>query len=482
MTARLVWASLRQRPGRGLLLLSGYALGVGVTIVLLSVGGALVEQSRDKALLGGGDLVVLPAGIDLETLKTGGAGSMFFTIEQASLLYREVLAGPRFEGRVEAAAPWIEDELLYIEADTGLVPVSAGATIPGLAARLEVAPALIEGTWGDIGADRRWRDPTDAELYRSLDALHLPRGEAAADSSWAEWHYFNLLLPDSGWLYLTYMIAGEVPDGRWGGRMLATRVEPGANERAYSEIVGSEDVSFAEGEPNLVVGRSRVVIEDDGTYRLTARVPAESGGGALTLDLAVRAASRRYLSPVEIGGEGLVSGYTVPLLDARATGRMCEGSRCQRIDGARAYHDHNWGTWGGVTWDWGQARAGDYSILYGGVAEGEREGGTAGPRILHLTDRHGFAGLFPIRSLATSWASGDRRTVPQGIRILAASGSDSLELNVTIGHALATPVPVRASGPSALFLQMRGSATLSGRLRGSPAHATGDGFFETWTQ
>ena len=147
MIARLVWASFRQRPGRSLLLLGGYALGVGVTIVLLSVGRALVDQARDKELVGGGDLVVLPIGIDLETLKTGGASSMYFSIEQASLLYREVLAGPRFQDRVAAAAPWIDDELLYIEADSGLVPVSAAGTIPGLADMLDVAPALIAGTW-----------------------------------------------------------------------------------------------------------------------------------------------------------------------------------------------------------------------------------------------------------------------------------------------------------------------------------------------
>lgn len=481
MTLRLVWASFLQRPARSLLLLGGYALGVGVTIVLLSVGGALVEQARDKELVGGGDLIVLPTGIDLETLKTGGVGSMFYSIEQASLLYREVLAGTRFADRVAAAAPWIDDELLYLEADSGLVPISASATIPGLAERLDVAPTLVAGAWKDLEADRRWRDPTDAELYRSLDALHLPRGTAATDSTWAEWHYFNVLLPDSGWLYLTYMIAGEVPDGRWGGRMLATRVEPGAAERVYSEVADSPEVVFAEGEPDLVIGASSVTIEDDGTYTLVARIPSETGGSPLTLDLRVAAGSRRYLPPVEIGGAGIVSGYTVPLLDARATGRLCEGSRCREIDGARTYHDHNWGTWGGVTWDWGQAQAGGYSVLYGGVSDGDPDRTATGPRILHLTDEHGFAGIFSIRRLATWWPDGDdRRAAPDSISILATSGADSVGLKVEVGHSRATPVPVGAGGSAALFYQMRGSAVLSGWLRGSLVSATGVGFFETW--
>ena len=482
MIARLVWASFLQRPGRSLLLLGGYALGVGVTIVLLSVGGALVEQARDRELVGGGDLVVLPTGIDLETLKTGGASSMYFSIEQSSLLYRQVLAGPRFEDRILVAAPWIDDELLYLEANSGLVPISAGATIPGLAAQLGVAPALVAGAWEDLDADRRWRAPTDAELYRSLDALHLPSGTAAADSTWAEWHYFNVLLPDSGWLYLTYMIAGDVPDGRWGGRMLATRIAPGSAEHAYSDQVPPDHVSFVEGQPDLVIGASRVSIEDDGTYTLVARIPSETGGGPLTADLTVAADSRRYLPPVEIGGEGMVSGYTVPLLDARANGRLCEGSRCRQIEDARTYHDHNWGTWGGVTWDWGQARVGDYSVLYGGVSDGDRERGATGPRILYLTDKHGFAGIFPIRQLTTWWPDGDRRAAPDSMSILATSGADSVELSVGVGHSRVTPVPVRVDSPFALFFQMRGSATLSGHLRGAQVHAAGDGFFETWTR
>ena len=482
MTLRLVLASFLQRPGRSLLLLGGYALGVGVTIVLLSVGGALVEQARDKELVGGGDLIVLPAGIDLETLKTGGVSSMFFSIEQSSLLYRQVLAGTRFEDRVAAAAPWIDDQLLYLEADSGLVPISASATIPGLAERLDVAPTLVAGAWEDLEADRRWRDPTDAELYRSLDALHLPRGSAATDSTWAEWHYFNVLLPDSGWLYLTYMIAGEVPDGRWGGRMLATRVRPGSAERAYSHQLPSDRVTFVEGRPDLVIGASSVTIEDDGTYTLVAHVPSETGGDPLTVDLSVAANSRRYLPPVEIGGEGIVSGYTVPLLDARAGGRLCEGSRCQRIEEARTYHDHNWGTWGGVTWDWGQAQAGGYSVLYGGVSDGDPDRTATGPRILYLTDEHGFAGIFSIRQLTTWWPDGDRRAAPDSISILATNGADSVGLKVEVGHSRVTPVPVGVSGSAALFFQMRGSASLSGRLRGVPVRATGDGFFETWTR
>ncbi len=487
MIGRLVWASVRQRSGRSALLLGGYALGVGVTIVLLSVGQAMVDQARDRELLGGGDLIVLPDGIDLETLRTGGASSMYFAVEQARLLYREVLAGTRFNDRIAAAAPWIDDALLYLEADTGLVPISAGATFPALAADLGAAPDLLTGDWEDLDADHSWRNPSTAEFYRSIDAMHLPRGPAAQDTTWAEWHYFNVLLPDSGWLYLTYMVAGDVPDGRWRGRVLATRIAPESDtETVYSVTVGPENVVFAEGDPDLAIGASSVAIEADGSYRLRARVPVEAGAhrsdpAHLTVDLTVSERTRRYLPPVEIGSRDFVSGYTVPLLDGRATGSVCEGARCHQLEDARTYHDHNWGTWSRVTWDWGQARAGSYSVLYGGVAqENDDSDATQGGRFLYLADEHGFAGVFTIRDITTRWPGSAGRGTPDAITIHADNGPDSLALSVTVGHTGVTPIPIAPEGPDALFYQMRGTLELSGRLFGTEVHESGDGFFETW--
>ena len=498
MIGRLVWASVRQRSGRSALLLGGYALGVAVTIVLLSVGQAMVDQARDRELLGGGDLIVLPQGIDLETLRTGGTSSMYFAVEQAPLLYRDVLAGTRFADRIAAAAPWIDDELLYLETDTALIPLSAGATIPDLASEVGAAPDLLAGNWTDTDADRRWRSPSAADFYRSLDGMHLPPGAAARDTTWAEWHYFNVLLPDSGWLYLTYMVAGDVPDGRWSGRVLATRVVPGRQVvRVYSTTVDPEQVAFTEGHPDLAIGASSVTLQQDGSYRLRARVPAEGTGAAsttgasrnadlkpLTVDLTVSERTRRYLPPIDIGSRDFISGYTVPLLDGRATGRVCEGPICHDLAAARTYHDHNWGTWARVSWDWGQATAGDYSVLYGGVARtGEDSEVTQGGRFLYLADSHGFAGVFTIRELTTRWPVREGEGQPDSIAIHAVNGPDSLTLSVTVGHTQVTSVPVAAVADlDARFYQMRGTLELSGRLFGNEFHESGEGFFETWTR
>ena len=47
MYGRLALRHLTLRPGRTLLLLAGYGVGVAVMIVLLSIGEALLAQARD---------------------------------------------------------------------------------------------------------------------------------------------------------------------------------------------------------------------------------------------------------------------------------------------------------------------------------------------------------------------------------------------------------------------------------------------------
>jgi len=506
MISRLVVRSLLDRPGRSVLLLAGYALGVGVTVALLSIGSALVEGSRDRELLGGGDLTVLPAGLDLETFRTGGVSSLYFTIEQAPFLYRQVLAGPRLRDRVAAAAPWIEDELLYLALPSGReVAVSAGGQVPSRAAALGVPPRLRSGSWEDLPADRRWTTPGDSALLAGIDAFHRPRGPAARDSTWAEWHYFNVRLPgEEGWLYLTYMVAGALErDGGWGGRVLATRVSGAGREtRTFVRDVPGERVEFSTHRPDLSIGEATVRLDGAGRYRLEAHVPGagapttgagDASGGegpALGVELTIRAASRRYVPPLDVSPGDFPSGYVVPILDGRATGRICAGERCVEVREALAYHDHNWGTWAGVTWDWGQAHAAPWSVLYGGVRSGDggapapADGAGVGSRFVFLADELGFAGLYPVDTLVHRRARGpgDRERRPVSVRVRAGRGDDSVRLDVRVDHVRASRRdPSRPRRPEeSVFFQMEGRAELGGRLRGRDVRGEGPGFFETW--
>ena len=90
MAQLLAWRSVSSRPLRALLLCGGFGVGVGVMIVLLAVGEAMVRQASQERLVGGGTITVLPEGIDIEVLTTGGLGGLFFSVPNARFVHRHV--------------------------------------------------------------------------------------------------------------------------------------------------------------------------------------------------------------------------------------------------------------------------------------------------------------------------------------------------------------------------------------------------------
>src|SRR4051794_14779438 len=401
MIGKIALRNFLLRPWRSLFLLLGYSLGVAVMIVLLSIGEALLSQARQERLVGGGQVTVLPEGIDVEVLKTGGLGGMFFSIDHARFIYRQLLAAPRLRDAVSAVSPQIEGKLLYLRSADGVErTVRASADIPSLTAAVGAAPTLVAGAWADDSLDRRWRAPTAAELRHDIDHFHLPPAEARGDPSWAEWHYFNLITPDRRqWAFITFMLAGAVGDsaGRWGGQLLVTLHEQGRPARRFTSTVAARDVRFSTTDADLRIGEARVDVLDDGRYALRGTAREDGSGAPVKIDLAVAPAEGAYF-PGALLTSGIVSGHVVAGLRADATGSICVGGSCMRYDGAQAYHDHNWGVWRGVTWQWGAARAGEYTFLYGRV-ESSDSTTTTPSLVVYLVDRQGFLALFRPRDI-----------------------------------------------------------------------------------
>jgi hypothetical protein len=48
-------------------------------------------------------------------------------------------------------------------------------------------------------------------------------------------------------------------------------------------------------------------------------------------------------------------------------GTLWVDGQATRFDGGEGYHDHNWGFWKNVSWQWGQVQHGDLSLVYGRV-------------------------------------------------------------------------------------------------------------------
>ena len=470
MIVRLALAELRHRPGRALFLLGGYALGVAVMVVLLAVGEAMLEQARDRALVGGGDLVVVPSGVSPEMLKAGGVTSMFLGIDHARFLQRNVLESPRAREDlgVVAASPVLDGKQLQLFADTQRFTVIATGEIPSRARAAGAAPDLLSGRWDDSEADRRWAAPSQDELLREADGFHLPTGEAARDSTWAEWHYFNVVLSPDRWVYATLMVGGRVRQpGQWGGRILLTVREPDGTHRSLTRDLGGDEVRFDTASPDLRFGERAWVRLEGGAYR----VRADAGGASV--DLRVTPAPRRYFPPTDLGGTALVSGYVTPALYAVAEGTVCL-PRCQPVRGAQAYHDHNWGVWRNVSWEWGSASDESLSLLYGVV----RGDSTATEGLFaYLVDGRGVRGVFrpgPIAVTLTQESRIGGRTlrVPKQFRFEDRQRGLRVTVEVEAVHLTDMSRPQRR-----FFVQMRGVATVEergrtvGRLRG---------FFETY--
>jgi hypothetical protein len=497
MILRLALRNVGFKPWRSVVLFLGFGFGVAVMIVLLSIGEAMVRQASDERLIGGGDVTVLPSGIDIEVLQTGGLGGLFFSIANARFLYLQLLAAPRLAPDVRAVAPEIEGRPVYLTAPGGATyPVRATGEIPSATQAVGAAPALDAGAWTDDAGDRRWRAPTQAELDADIDHFHLPSRALADRRTWAEWHYFNVLSADRHhWAFISFIVAGDVPDGHWGGEVLVTTQGDGSAPRRFVARVPAAAIRLSTTRADLALGTCGVTVLGDGRYAVRATAREEHGPGAVVVDLVVTPTPRAYF-PGVVADTDATSGYVVPALRADATGRICVSGVCERFVGAQAYHDHNWGTWRGVTWEWGAARVGRYAVLYGRVQPPDSLAGAA-PLFVYLVDSLGFRALFRPERIQYV----DRRLVRVGGRtvrvpahaeLIDARGADTLRLELTVESAIATdtrrPGDARGGGSASAerrlaqpyFVQMKGRAQLSGRVDGAPIAGDGTGFFETY--
>jgi hypothetical protein len=154
------------------------------------------------------------------------------------------------------------------------------------------------------------------------------------------------------------------------------------------------------------------------------------------------------------------------------------GSDTLSLDGGTGYHDHNWGFWEGVSWQWGQVQHGDLSLIYGRVfpppeaADPERLPGFLGV----LGPDGPLAYATDVRIAETNDASGR----PREIEIRGRGPA----LNVVLRFEVASAITTRMSqGPLANgidFLQLRGEYTVTGRAGSRALQFTSPGAAETF--
>ncbi len=518
MIGMLALRTLSDRPRRTAMLLLGLGIAVGVMITLLSIGEAVLVQATDKDLVGGGDLLLLPAGIDVEVMKIGGPTGMYSMLANARFLFRQVLSGPRFAATFApvtpdyadlpfaAASPGLVEKVMYarlaVPAGTPAAPleVLAHGFIPSLdvAAGGPTAAFVRQGiVWRDHDADRMWVDPPVDSLYNDMDRFHLPPRTLPDLDRWAEWLYFNFTDPATGVFGTVSLIAsGDIEAGQGRATSLLQIVSPGepAHELRTEMPLAADGISLAG--VDLRFGAHTTATFRDGAYQL--HLEWTDPRGPVYADLTVRPLLDLYYPPVLIqDSERWISGYTVPALRTWVSGTIRAPGVTLTLREVPGYHDHNWGTWRGVSWEWGTASSAEHALLYGRVEHPTHSPGAAGAGIFLLLaqarsagQRGGTLALFRPQATQYDWSeapAGGAPHAPTAMTLAATSESGTTHLNPAERDRIDVRLDVHHVASSRMrqpeeqvFLQLQGSFDVRARIAGHETRFVTPGFAEVF--
>ena len=499
---------------RSAVLAGGFGLGVSVIANLLGIGAVMLEQAGAPALGGGGDLVV-----------AGSVGR----VTSARFLLGSVLDRPAFAERVAAAAPSARRSL-YLVRDGRTVRVAARGGIPSRGRALGDDETAGVAAWIDAPGDRAWTAPEAGDVLRAMDRFHPIPDVPARAESWAEWLYFNGRKGDARF-YLTFLVGPEREPGR---RLAGVRLQldDGGRRSAYGATAEVDAAQVLAEAPDLTIGRSQVRL-DGGRYHITldlprlAEAPAEAPGavpadgpgaasagaseavppdalgaapvdapGAAPVDAlgAVPAAAGdhlageivldpdpgRSLPPFTIrGARGWTTGYVVPVMSGSLDGTLEVGGRSLSLAGGTGYHDHNWGHWEGVSWQWGQVAGGGFSFVYGRVyppadaADPEHM-----PGFLLALGPDGPVGYATSVTIDERDAAGTDE--PERITVRARSRALDLTMNLDVADRVVSRMDRAAIGNALDFHQMRASYRVRGRVGDRHVDFTAAGAAETF--
>ena len=456
MIGRLALRSLTAHPIRTAVLAAGFGIGVAVMAILLGVAGIVLEQAQSPALAGGGDVLIrlsLPV--------------------PARLVLSGTLQSDALRSRIRTAAASHTTDLFLLQNGTA-TRVAAQGGIPSLERALNDPETSPIESWRDSSEDTAWTHASPDVVLRQIDRFHgVPEGTRWGNS-WAEWLYFNGRSSEASF-YLTFLVGPPTANG---ARSAGVRLQLQRGGQTES-FTGRADLSDAElvRAPDLTIGGSSVRL-DGMRYRIHLDVEDAHGKKAIG-DLSLEATAGRLVPPIEItGAQGWRTGYVVPVMSGALDGAIEIAGARLSLEGGRGYHDHNWGFWQGVSWQWGQAQQGDLSVIYGRVFPPPE---AADPQTIP-----GFVGVLgPDGPLGYSTdvritEDNDERGQPRTINVRARGSALDIDLRFDVASAVTTHM---AQGPLANgvdFLQMRGQYTVSGRAGSREIKFTAPGAAETF--
>ncbi|HTQ06919.1 MAG TPA: hypothetical protein VMI54_23840 [Polyangiaceae bacterium] len=316
-----------------------------------------------------------------------------------------------------------------------------------------------------------------------------PLGKAAK-----EWLHFCVITPEVR-VVLNFSLSRGVDEGSGVARLICVlRDETGCNGDVVT--LAPEDVSIRAGKLDAQFGDSNVRFED-GRFRLRACIPRRN----LELDLElVPRTLPMIVQNIQAGVGAALHWFLVPRL--LATGRVVSNGREHRVEGAPAYHDHNWGTfrWGGeFSWTWGYGLPLDASVPWSFIMDHfmNRAGTRTRARALLIwkgplhhrmfrdrsleVEQHGL--LRPERVFrvprALAFGCPDALCgVPERVILRGASGDDRVEVEMKCGEVSQILVPSEEDEGLTLINEVECETHLHGVVAGERVEMKGAGMLE----
>jgi hypothetical protein len=453
---KLALRSLTAHPVRSGVLAAGFGVGVAVMAILLGVASIVLEQAQSPALVGGGDVNIrLSPSVPPRLVLSG------------------TLQADALRPRVRAAAASHTTDLFLLH-NGNATRVAARGGIPSVERELGDPEVVKMATWRDTPRDSAWTRESPERVLRQIDRFHAVPDVPEWSDSWAEWLYFNGRSTDARF-YLTFMVGPYTKSGR---RSAGVRLQLERNGKVQSYVASAEatDAELADA-PDVKIGGNAVRL-DGLTYRIHLDL-VDAEGRRAAGDITLQASAGRLVPPIEItGARGWRTGYVVPVMSGALDGALTIAGDPVSFAGGVGYHDHNWGFWKGVSWQWGQAQQGDLSLIYGRVFPPPE---AADPE--HIP---GFVGaLGPDGPLGYSTdvritETNDDRGQPRTIAVRARSTSLTLDLRFDVASTVTTRMTQGALASGVNFLQMRGQYTVSGVAGSRSIEFTAPGSAETF--
>ena len=458
MIGRLALRSLTAHPVRSAVLAAGFGVGVSVMAILLGVADVVLTQARSSDLVGGGDVVIhLEPSVPARMVVSG-------TLQSNQLRSRIRVAGPSHRAA------------LYLLRDNRAVRVDAHGGIPSVEQAMGDPEVAFNRDWRDTADDVAWTQTTPEAVLRQIDRFHDVPNAPMWQDSWAEWLYFNGRARDARF-YLTFMVGPKQPDGsRSAGVRL--QLDRGGHVENFS-AAGRFTEEDARRAPELTIGPNRVRL-DGLRYVIDLDLRGE-GGRAAKGRVRIEASPGRLVPPIEIGGaHGWRTGYVVPVMSGQLDGTIDVAGERISFDEGAGYHDHNWGFWRGVSWQWGQAQQGDLSLIYGRVFP-PRE--AADPeRIPGFVGALGPDGPLGYATNVTIAEVNDAQGRPRTISVTGRSRLLDVHMRFDVGSMVTTRMAQGTLSNGLDFLQMRGQYTVTGQAGDRAIDFTASGSAETFRE